>query len=68
MEELIISLTFWKFFRAFAVALLAVGGFSFILDGELPFSLLIMLIGLISSLISQYVIWNSDKNKYNKTT
>lgn len=62
------SLTLWKFIRAFAIALLAVGCFSFIFDGELPFSFTIMLIGLIASLISQYVIRNSDKNKYNKTT
>ncbi|TAA65832.1 hypothetical protein [Planococcus salinarum] len=62
------SLTIWKFIRAFAVALLAVGGFSFIFDGELPFSVPIMLTGLIALLISQYIIWNSDKSKYNKTT
>ena len=62
------SLTIWKLIRAFAVALLAVGGFSFIFDGELPFSLPTMLIGLVASLISQYVIRNSHKNKYNNIT
>ena len=61
-------LTLWKLIRAFAVALLAIGCFSFIFDGEFPFSLPIMLTGLIVSLASQYMIKNLEKNKHRKTT